>query len=139
MSESRGSTWEDNEVILLIDIWKIDCKRWISWRYMDWWEIQHQLDTCTRKKPIWEKMARMLKGEGGFCRSFVQIKEKIMQLKHKYKKVKHNNWSGRSRRTFLFFDKLAWRGVEAETSIPLQPPFYRQTLLLNKKRTTPSL
>ena len=45
--------------------------------------------------------------EGGFSRSFIQIREKIKQLKKKYKKVKDNNsLSDRSRKTFQFFDRL---------------------------------
>ena len=51
MSESRGSTWEENEVFLLIDIWAHE-------------KIQ-QLDTCTRKKPMWEKFAQ--RHEEGGC------------------------------------------------------------------------
>ena len=40
----------------------------------------------------------------GFSRSFIMIREKIKQLKKKYKKVKDNNLSGRSRKTCQFFD-----------------------------------
>ena len=90
----RGSTWEDEEVFLLIDIWADE-------------KIQHQLDSCSRKKPIFEKMAKRLEEEGGFTRSCNQIREKIKQLKQRYKKIKDNNQlSGRSRKTFKFFDKL---------------------------------
>ena len=37
---------------LFIDIWAGD-------------KIQQQLDKCTRKKPIWEKIARRVEEEGG--------------------------------------------------------------------------
>ncbi len=90
----RGSTWEDEEVFLLIGIWADE-------------KIQQQLDSCSRKKPIFEKMAKKLLEKGGFARSCNQIREKIKQLKQRYKKIKDNNQlSGRSQKTFKFFDKL---------------------------------
>ena len=51
MSKSRGSIWEDNEVFVLINIWA-------------GYKLQQQLNTCIRKKPIWEKIARRVE-EGG--------------------------------------------------------------------------
>ena len=50
MSEAkteRGTLWGDNEVIALIEIWADE-------------GIQQQLDSCTRKRPILQKIARRL-------------------------------------------------------------------------------
>ena len=58
----RGATWEDEEVLLLVDIWTDE-------------KIQRSLDCCTRKRPIYEKMAKKLE-EGGYIRSYNQIREK---------------------------------------------------------------
>ena len=82
----RGSTWEDEEVVELINIWADE-------------RIQQQLDGCTRKRPIFEKMAKTL-AEAGFTRTFSQVREKIKQLKQNYKKIKdNNNKSGNNRKT----------------------------------------
>ena len=53
--------------------------------------IQQQLDSCTRKRPIFEKIARRLQGEGEYIRTFAQVREKIKQLKQSYKKIKNSN------------------------------------------------
>ena len=63
----RGSTWADEEILLLISIWANE-------------KIQQQLDSCSRKRPIYEKMAKRLKEEGDYIRSFSHINEKIKQL-----------------------------------------------------------
>ncbi len=73
----RGSTWDDEVVIELINIWADE-------------RIQQQLDGCTRKRPSFEKMAKTL-AEAGFARTFSQVREKIKQLKQNYKKVEDNN------------------------------------------------
>ena len=63
------------------------------------------MNTCSRKRPIFEKIAKHLE-EGGFIRSYSQIREKIKELEQKYKKIKGNiNLSGRNRITFKHFDK----------------------------------
>ena len=50
---------------LLIEIWPDE-------------KIQQQLDTCTRKTPVLEKIARRLEEEGGFCRSFFHTFKIVM-------------------------------------------------------------
>ena len=91
---SRGSTWASDEVSLLISIWADE-------------KIQQQLDSCSRKRQIFEKIAKRLEAEGAFMRSYQQINEKIKQLKKCYKKIKDNNsLSGRSRKTFKHFDEM---------------------------------
>ena len=90
----KGTTWEETEVLALIEIWADE-------------KVQQQLDSCTRKKPIFEKMAQRLKDETGFERTFQQVREKIKQLKQNYKKVKDNNSkSGHSRKTCKYFEEL---------------------------------
>ena len=97
MSEAkteRGTLWGDDEVMALIEIWADE-------------GIQQQLDSCTRKRPIFEKIARRLQEEGEYIRTFVQVREKIKQLKQAYKKVKDsNNKSGNNRKTFKHFESI---------------------------------
>ncbi len=47
-NQNGGLFWEDGEVFLLISIWADE-------------KIQQQLDTCTRKKAVYEKIAKRLK------------------------------------------------------------------------------
>ena len=51
----RGFTWDEEEISLLINIWADK-------------SIQQALDNCSRKRPIFEKIAKRLE-EGGFIRS----------------------------------------------------------------------
>ena len=90
---ARGILWEDEEVLALIHIWGDS-------------RIQQDLDGCSRKRPIFERIAKQLK-EQGFVRSFAQVREKIKQLKQRYKKIKDsNNRSGNKRRTCPFYKEL---------------------------------
>eukprot|EP00794_Sanderia_malayensis_P001953 gene1953-2222_t len=92
--KDRGSTWRREEVLTLINIWR-DKK------------IQQQLDNGTRKKHVYEKIAQRLEKESRHVRSYIQIREKIKQLKQSCKKVKdNNNLSGRGRKTFEFYDQV---------------------------------
>ena len=87
----RGSTWDDKEIFLLINIWGEE-------------RIQEKLDSCVHKRPVFEKMAKCL-AEQGFERTHKQINEKIKQLKKKYKQIKDaNNVSGSGRKTWKFFN-----------------------------------
>ena len=93
-SINRGSFWSDEEVHLLVSIWADE-------------KIQQQLDSCVCKRPICEKMAMCLKEESNFDRTYLQIKEKIKQLKKTYRGIKDNNGaSGRRRRTFNLFQHI---------------------------------
>ena len=90
----RGTLWGDDEVFTLIEIWADE-------------GIQQQLDSCTRKRPVFEKIARRLEEEGEYTRTFIQVREKIKQLKQVYKKVKDsNNRSGSNRKTFKYFESI---------------------------------
>ena len=74
----RGTLWADEEVMALIGIWVDE-------------GIQQQLDSCARKRPIFEKIARRMHEEGEYIRTFAQVREKIKQLKQAYKKIKDSN------------------------------------------------
>ena len=73
----RATLWDDEEVLFLLHMWGDE-------------RIRQDLDGCTRKRPVFEKMAKRL-AEKGFERSHIQIREKIKQLKQRYKKVQDNN------------------------------------------------
>ena len=90
----RGTLWGDDEVFTLIEIWADE-------------GIQQQLDSCTRKRPVFETIARRLGEEGEYTRTFIQVREKIKQLKQAYKKGKDsNNRSGSNRKTFKYFESI---------------------------------
>lgn len=92
-ASNRGSTWDDEEVLALINIWADE-------------RIQQELDSCSRKKPVFQKISNKLSAMG-YTRSHQQIREKIKQLKKKYKKVKdNNNRSGQNRISCTYFQEL---------------------------------
>ena len=72
-----AATWSYDEVKILISIWADE-------------KVQHQLDNCTKKVPVFQNIAKWLE-ETGFIRSFIQIRKKLKKLKQQYKKVKDNN------------------------------------------------
>ena len=74
----RGTLWGDDEVMTLIEIWADE-------------GIQQQLGPCTRKRPIFEKIARRLQEEGEYIRTFAQVREIIKQLKQTYKKLRQQH------------------------------------------------
>jgi len=68
--------------------------------------LQQALDTCSRKRSIFENIAKRLE-ECGFTCSYTLVADKIKQLKQKYKKMKDNNsLPGKNRETFRHFDKI---------------------------------
>ena len=92
-TSGRGSTWSDEEVLLLLGFWGEEA-------------IQSKLDNCVHKRPVFEKIAKYL-AEQGYQHTHKQINEKIKQLKKKYKETKDaNNLSGRNRTSFKYFEKM---------------------------------
>ena len=94
----RGTLLADEEVMALIGIWADE-------------GIQQQLDSCTKKRPIFEKIARRMHEEGEYIRTFAQVREKIKQLKQAYKKIKDsNNKSGNNCKTSKYSEGIekAW-------------------------------
>ena len=77
LATDRGATWSYDEGKTLIGIWADE-------------KVQHQLDNCTKKVPVFQNIAKRLE-EAGFTRTFMQIREKLKKLKQQYKKVKDNN------------------------------------------------
>lgn len=90
----RGINWRGREVSALINIWADE-------------EFRHANDDpFTKKKKIMERISSRL-GELGYKRSVTQIKNKIKQLKTKYKQVIDNNRrSGRARMEWDFLDEV---------------------------------
>ena len=90
---SRGSTWSDAEVSVLITVWGEA-------------DVQEQLDGATRNQTIFANIAKKLK-ESGYDRDWQQCRAKIKNLKAEYKKVKdHNGVTGNGRKSFKFYQKL---------------------------------
>ena len=61
-----GARWSYDEVKALISIWADE-------------KVQHQLDNCTKKVPVFQNIAKRLE-EAGFTRSFIQIREKLKKV-----------------------------------------------------------
>ena len=93
LAADRGATWSYDEVKALIRIWADE-------------KVQHQLDNCTKKVPVFRNIAKRFE-EAGFTRSFIHFREKFKKLKQQYKKVKdNNNLLGRERKTFKLYDEI---------------------------------
>ena len=71
---SRGTTWGEDEVKVLLEIWSDE-------------KIQNELDGAKRKHPLHEKIARELKTRG-YNRDADEIKTKIKNLKSTYRSIK---------------------------------------------------
>ena len=90
---SRGTTWGEEEVKALLEIWGDE-------------RIQSKFDGAKRKQPLHEKIARELKARG-YNRDAEQIKTKIKNLKSTYRSIKdHNNKSGNDKKTGQFYEEL---------------------------------
>ena len=74
---TRGQTWSDAEVRCLISVWSDD-------------HIQRQLEGAQRNKPIFEQIAKKMV-ELGYQRDEKQCREKVKNLRSKYRKVKDDN------------------------------------------------
>lgn len=129
--------WEDEEVFLLVDTWADE-------------NIQQKFDSCLRKKPIFEKIAKRL-AEKEYVRTYSQVRGKIKQRKQEYRKVKdNNNLSGRvfragkqtmsmSKKTYTQIvqtpfsqyskKRLCWQGIE-----PWSPTWKARILPPNHQR-----
>lgn len=51
-------------------------------------QIQHELRAMSRNKPVWEKIATILRQRGGFDRTADQCKNKINNLKNGFRRVR---------------------------------------------------
>ena len=80
-SRKRARYWESAESMLLVEKWGEE-------------QIQLELKSCKKKKPIWEKMSRHLNGEGYVDRNGEQCQVRIKTLLSSYrahKDSKNNN------------------------------------------------
>ena len=92
-STSRGTTWGEDEVKVLLEIWGDE-------------KIQSEMDGAKRKHPLHEKIATKMKTKG-YNRDADQIKTKIKNLKSTYRSIKdHNNKTGNDKKTSQFYDEL---------------------------------
>ena len=90
---ARGQTWSNEEVRCLIFIWSDD-------------HIQQQLEGAQRNKPIFEKIAKKMM-EMGHQRDEKQCREKVKNLRSKYRKVKdENSRSGHGKTVWKFMEEL---------------------------------
>ena len=86
------STWSDWEVKALLAIWGES-------------KIQQELDGAVRNKVIFTTISKKLQ-EKGYTKSWDKCRNKIKNLKKKYRQVKDHNQTGRGRATCKFFDTL---------------------------------
>ena len=90
---SRGTTWGEEEVKVLLEIWGDE-------------KVQSEFDGAKRKHPLHEKIARELTRRG-YNREADQIKTKIKNLKSTYRSIKdHNNKTGNEEKTGQFYEEL---------------------------------
>ena len=74
-TKTRGRVWEHQETLLLLEKWGDD-------------NIQLQLDSCTRKKPIWLEIAAYLRAAGYEDRDDCSCKTRIHTLISAYRSYK---------------------------------------------------
>ena len=67
LAADRRATWSYDEVKAVISTWADE-------------KVQHQLDNCTKKVPVFQNIAKPLE-DAGFTRSFIKIREKFKKLK----------------------------------------------------------
>ena len=71
---SKMSSWTDEEIMKLVEIWGEDA-------------IQVQLEGCKHNKEVYTKISKEMK-EAGHNRSLEQCRDKIRKLRSEYRKVK---------------------------------------------------
>ena len=101
----RGTIWTDREIKALIALWGEG-------------NVQDELDGAVRNKVVNEKIAQKLQ-EHGYHRDWKQCRDKIKNLKTKYKEIKDNNGeTGRGRKSCKFFDEMDRILGHRPTSVP---------------------
>ena len=89
----REAVWADNEVKALIAVWGEG-------------NVQEELDGAVRNRAVYKKIAQKLQ-EIGFNRDWKQCRDKIKNLKTKYKEVKDSNKeTRRGRKSCKFFGEM---------------------------------
>nr|BBA49219.1 zinc finger and SCAN domain-containing protein 29-like [Oryzias latipes] len=93
MEVGKSTRWSDDEVKCLLSLWGDET-------------MQTELQDHYHNKFLFEDISTNM-GRQGFKRSWLDCRQKIKNLKYKYRSVKdHNNKSGNSCETFLFYDKM---------------------------------
>ena len=93
MASSKGSTWNKEETLRLIEIWGDN-------------RIQAQLEWAHRNRNVYMKIAREM-SEAGYQRTLEQCKDKIKKLKGEYKKLKDKcGKTGEGRRYWDYFEAM---------------------------------
>lgn len=89
-----ASGWTDNETRALLQVWSEE-------------SVQRKLNTVSKKKPIYDAIARKL-GEMGYTKTGEQCKTKIKNLLARYRKVKDGNRKSGTGAdsSFPFFDDI---------------------------------
>ena len=90
---NRGAVWTDTEVQALISVWSDST-------------VQNELDGAVRNKLVFQKVAQRLR-EKNVNRDWKQCRDKVKNLKTKYREVKdHNAETGRGRQNYKFYEQL---------------------------------
>ena len=90
---NRGAVWTDTEVQALISVWSDST-------------VQNELDGAVRNKLVFQKVAQRLR-EKNVNRDWKQCRDKVKNLKTKYREVKdHNSETGRGRKNYKFYEQL---------------------------------
>ena len=101
----RGTILTDREIKALIALWGEG-------------NVQDELDGAVRNKVVYEKIAQKLQ-EHGYHRDWKQCRDKIRNLKTKYKEIRDNNGeTGRGRKYCKFFDEMDRILGHRPTSVP---------------------
>ena len=101
----RGTIWTDREIKALIALWGEG-------------DVQDELVGAVRNKVVYEKIAQKLQ-EHGYHRDWKQCRDKIRNLKTKYKEIRDNNGeTGRGRKSCKFFDEMDRILGHRPTSVP---------------------
>lgn len=90
-TKTRGRVWEHQETLLLLEKWGDD-------------NIQLQLNSCTRKKPIWLEIAAYLRAAGYEDRDDCSCKRRIHTLISAYRSYKTGNATPKKKPAF--FDEV---------------------------------
>ena len=78
--------------------------------------MQDELDGAVRNKVVYETIAHKLQEHGQYHRDWKQCRDKIKDLKTKYKEIKDNNReTGRGKKSFYKMDRILGHKI---TSVP---------------------
>ncbi|XP_030620942.1 1-aminocyclopropane-1-carboxylate synthase-like protein 1 isoform X2 [Chanos chanos] len=88
----RGSNWSDQEVVELLQLWSDE-------------SVQIELESCLRNQHVFNRIAEVMQGKG-ILRTGDQCREKIKKLKLEYRRIKENQKTMRSGRSWKFYEVM---------------------------------